>query len=310
MEKRHGTKLRLLKVMLAILEQPYRYTKKQLAAHVGVDASIIKADIETFKNAGFVPEYDTNYRYAFKEEKPLKQLKELLHFSEEDQLLLEYAIDYVGKDQTKRAEQLKKKLSSLYDYRRLGHAYLQKPYMAMVDNLEAARKEKKMVWLKAYHSSNSNQVKDRLVEPFQCNTSEDILHAFDVEKKELRHFRISRIERVELLEEAWLHEGKHNVIATDPFRIADNQQVQVCMRMRVGAYNELIERFPLTKAHISLDAEKDVYYLQCKVNSKFYGLTNFILGHHHQLVEIEQPELLLEHLRKEVKKMQEKWGVD
>jgi predicted DNA-binding transcriptional regulator YafY len=310
MGKEFGTKVRLLKVLLAILEQPYRYTKKQLASLFGVDDSVIKADLTAFKDAGFVLEFDEKYRYVFKEEKAMKQLKDLLHFSEEDQLILDQAIDLVGKNQTKKADQLKKKLASLYDYRRLGYAYLRKPYLNKLDLLEEAKNDKKALILKEYRSSNSNIVNDRKVEAFHYNAAEDIIHAFDLEKKELRHFRISRIQRIQILEEKWQFEGHHQIIATDPFRIVDNNQVFVHLRMRVGAYNELLERFPLTEAYIQHDSEEDVFDFQCRVNSRFYGLSNFILGFHHQLVEIVAPESLLEHLRKEIVKMENKWGVD
>ena len=304
----YGTKMRLLKVMLAILDQPYRYTIKQLAGIYGVDESVIKADINTYKAAGFVLEYDDKYRYAFKEEKQMKQLKDLLHFSEEDQLILDQAIDLLGINQTKKADQLKKKLASLYDFRRLGLVSLRKPFLDKLAQLEQSKNEKRVLILKEYHSTNSNIVKDRKVEAFHYNPSEDILHAFDLENKELRHFRISRIQRIQLTDEKWQYEGHHQMIATDPFRIVDKNQIFVHLRMRVGAYNELKERFPLTEAFIEQDAEKDIYDFECMINSKFYGLSNFILGYHHLIVEIIEPESLHAHLRKEIKKMAEKWG--
>ena len=307
MSKEYGTKGRLLRVMLAILEQPFRYTKKQLAAIYGVDESIIKADLTAFRNAGLVIEYDENYRYGFRIENPMKQLSELLHFSEEDQLLLDNAIEIASKNGSKRAEILKKKLASLYDFRKLGHSYLRKPYLQKLDILEAAKNSKKVVLLKDYRSSNSNIVADRTVEAFHYNAAEDILHAYDLDKQGLRHFRISRIMRIEASKENWKNEKLHHVIATDPFRIVDNNQVFVHLRLRVGAYNELVERFPLCIAHIVHDSEKDIFDFQCKVNSKFYGITNFILGYHHQLVEIVEPESLLAHLRKNLVEMQNKW---
>lgn len=92
------------------------------------------------------------------------------------------------------------------------------------------------------------------------------------------------------------------MLATDPFRIVSDEQAMVHLRLRVGGYNELVERFPLSKAYIQEDAEEEgIYDFQCRVNRKFYGLTNFILGFHHQVVEVLEPEELKEHLREEVK---------
>ena len=43
-EQEFGTKMRLLMVMRALLEQPYRYTKKELARRFKVDPDTIKSD--------------------------------------------------------------------------------------------------------------------------------------------------------------------------------------------------------------------------------------------------------------------------
>lgn len=301
-EAEYGTKVRIMRVLRALLDRPYGYTKRQLADKYGVHVDTIKQDFEAIETAGFVPRYDEKFRYALVEDQPYKQLKDLLHFSEEDQILLNEAIDQIA-PHTKRGERLKQKLGSLYDYHRLGHSYLRKPYLNKVDSLMQAKKEKRQVILQDYRSSNSNIVSDRLVEPFHPSPPDDTLQAFDVEKQELRHYRISRITRVRMTDDLWQHENRHVVLPTDSFRIVDPNQVMVHLRLKVGAYNELIERFPQTKAYITEAAENEIYDLQCMVNHRFLGLTNFILGYHHQLVDVLEPESLVEHLREEVKKM-------
>ncbi len=298
-----GTKLRLLRILIAILENPKRYTKAKLAERYQCTESTIKRDFETLRNVGFVLQHDERYRYYFVVDKPLKQLKELLHFSEEDQAILYQAIDSLG-IHDKKQDRLKKKLAALYDFRRLGHAYLRKPYLSKVDTLMQAKMEKRQVVLVDYRSSNSNTTSDRLIEPFHVSPPDDTLQAYDLDKKELRHFRISRVKRVILQEAAWVREKHHVIKRTDPFRIVDNNQVPVHLRIKVGAYNELIERFPLTKAYLEETAENEVYDFQCMVNHKFLGLTNFILGFHHQFVEVLEPDGLLEHLRKQIEKME------
>ncbi len=301
MEREYGTKVRLLRILIALIEQPRFYTKKRLMELYNASEEMITHDFKAFKNAGFLIDYDNRYRYFFKESKPLKQLQQLLHFTKEDQILLSQAIDQVS-PHTKRGALLKKKLASLYDYHRLGHAYLRKPYLSRVDLLLKAKAEKKMVVLKNYRSSNSNNIEDRLVEPFHISPPDDTLQAYDTQKKGLRHFRISRIRKVEETETPWENGQAHIIMRTDPFRIVDNEQVMVHIRLKVGAYNELVERFPQTKSYL-LETEEDCYDFQCLVNHRFLGLSNFILGYHHQLVEVVEPELLKAHLRKQIGEM-------
>ena len=302
LESEYGTRTRLVRVMRAIIQDPYHYTKKALAEQYGQHPDTIKGDFQAIVNAGFQLDKDDRHRYAFVLEKPYQQLKNLLHFSEEDQLLLYQAIDNLAVG-TERAARLKAKLGSLYDYGRLGHAYLRKPYLNKVDLLEQARREKKQVVLEGYRSSNSNTISHRLVEPFHVSPAEDTVQTFEVQKNKVNHFKISRIARVKLLDLPWTHEGWHNIRRTDPFRIVGNEQVTVHLRMGVGAYNELTERFPLTKGYIEEMQETGKYDFQCPVNDQFLGLSNFILGFYHQGIEILAPDSLRDHLRAEVAKM-------
>ncbi|MEZ4777042.1 MAG: WYL domain-containing protein [Bacteroidia bacterium] len=301
-EPEDRTKIRLLRVMRALLERPFGYTKKELAERYSVSPDTIGHDLEAFQNAGFVIKYDKRYRYAFVEDKPLKALKNLLHFSEEELAILDQAIDQVS-DHTRMREQLKRKLAALYDYHRLGHSYLRKPYLNKVDALQQAQNEKRRVILVDYHSSNSNVISDRIVEPFHVSPPDDMVHTYDLEKMDLRHFQISRIKRVKLLDEPWEHEGKHNVMPTDTFRIVDGNQVMVHLRIKVGAYNDLIERYPTAKGYIVEANEAEMFDFQAMVNHKFLGLINFILGNYHQGIEVLEPDSLITRLREEVKRM-------
>lgn len=302
MAAEYGTKVRLLRIMRALIERPFGYTKKQLAQIYNVDPDTIKHDFNAIKSAGFEMKKDDNHRYAFRVDRTYQELKDILFFSEEDQVLLMQAIDQVD-PHSKRGQRLKRKLDSLYDYHKLGLSTLRRPYLNKIDSLERAQKEKRVVILENYHSSNSSRISNRRVEPFHPAPAEDVLHAYDLDRQALRHFRMSRIERVQLTDEHWQYEQRHVVLPTDPFRIVDAQQVQVHLRFRVGAYNELIERFPQTRSYIQPDAEKDVYDFQAKVNHRFLGLSNFILGFHHQVIEILEPDDLIEHLRQEVNQM-------
>lgn len=186
-EKEYGTKMRILRIMRALLERPYGYTKRQLADLYNVSKDTIRHDFDAFQNAGFILTFDENYRYGFVADQPFKELKSLLHFSEEDQLLLEEAIDQIS-PHTNRGAKLKQKLGSLYDFHLLGHSYLRKPYLKKVDMLMQAQKEKQQVKLIDYRSSNSNVISNRRVEPFHVSPPDDMLHAYDLDRQDLRHF--------------------------------------------------------------------------------------------------------------------------
>ncbi len=301
-EHEYNTRTRIAKIFRVLLDQPFRYTRKELADKFGVHPDTISGDFEAFKNAEFEVRWDEKNRYAFLENKPFLQLKDLLHFSEEEQTMLYEAIENLPMT-TARQQKLREKLASVYDFKKLGHSYLRKPYLTKVDLLTEAQQQKWQVVFEDYRSSNSNSIKNRLVEPFHVSPSEDTVQTFDVEKRVVNHFLISRIKRVKVLDSPWQFEGHHNIRQTDPFRIVTNDQVMVHLRLGVGAFNELVERFPLSKSHIEETDTEGTYDFQCKVNRNFLGLTNFILGFHHKQIEIIEPDSLREHLREAVGKM-------
>lgn len=296
------TRTRIGRLIRMIADRPNGYTRKELADRLGVSVDTIGGDLEALRNAGYTFKADERHRYAFVVDQPMKQLKNLLHFTEEDQLLLYQAIESLPMT-TDRHQNLKKKLASIYDYGRLGHSYLRKPYLNKVDLLQDAIARNKCVKLIGYRSSNSNTVQDRIVEPFHISPPDDTLQTYEPSKQKSNHFRISRIHRVEVLDLDWQHEGHHNIRHTDPFRIVSNELVNVHLRLSIGAYNELTERFPSTLNHIMESETEGIYDFQGPVNSQFLGLANFILGFYHQGIEILYPDSLRTHLKKVVLEM-------
>ncbi len=304
-EREYTSSTRTLLVLKAIIQSPKVYTKKQLASRHNVSTDAIDADFRAIKNADFELKYDKNYRYYIELDKSYEYLKSLLVFSPKEEHLIIEGLQNIKHDE-KTTERLMRKISRIYDVSKM-HNTFDKGFLTKMDKLEKALTEKKVVVLKDYHSTNSNTVKNRTVEAFHISAEDDIVHAYDWEEKGIRHFRISRISQLEIKSTVWAYEGHHSVVATDPFRIQENNQIKVHLRLNVGAYNELIERFPLTRGHLRpAPDDAGMYDLECKVNYRFYGLTNFILGYYNNIVAILEPELLIEHIQKESMKLCEK----
>ncbi len=299
----NSPKNRLLGILKNLLEQPHHYTIKTLAAKYNVSTSTIKKDFDELKSAWFTLDYDNEYRYFLVSDKSLEHLEDVLFFTEaEKEFLLEALTKANAAD--KRLEKIRTKLESIYDVSKLGSSLFSRTFLDKANLLEQAKKQKRVTKLINYRSTMSSKVSTRLVEPFHVSTKDDILHAYDLDRKQIRHFRISRIERVELQNENWQHETLHHVSATDPFRIVSDQQVYVHLKLKTGAVNELIEKFPMSQAYIQpCTNQKDIYHFECKVNAAFLGITNFILGNTDYIVEIVEPESLVEHVKKKVEGM-------
>ncbi len=295
-------KTRVLRLLLLLLEAPYRYTRRELAARMEVSPDAIKHDLKAIRNAGLVVLHDKQYRYAIGEDRTGKKLKRSLIFSEEERVLLLDTIERLSTDST-AARRLRHKLEALFTVGQLGKFILRRPYLSKITVLQQAIKARRCVVLERYRSLSSNATRNREVEAFHYNPGEDIMQAFDPERDEVRVFRISRCERVHLSETPWQHESRHQILATDPFRVADPEQVMAHLTLTTGGYNLMIEQFPLTRAWLQPAAEPEQYDLQCHVNHRFLGLSNFILGNHAHVVAIHEPPELITHLRKQLAQM-------
>ncbi len=232
------------------------------------------------------------------------ELEHLKPLSIEDRSYILDALEKMGDDQ--KAIQLKSKLDSLFDFQQLGLTALGQPAIQRYKRLEQAKADKMQVILQDYRS-NSNVVRDRKVEPFKIDADRDTLQAFDIDIEDNRHFRLSRIRRVLSTGNPWEFENKHVRKETDDFRIADNDMVNVQLRLDVLAYNLLTEAYPNTKRNLQEGADQGTWFYDGDVNHNFYGLINFIMGNADH-VEVLGPESLKQRMQRAAEKVLKRLG--
>ena len=291
---------RVLRVLLLLLSRPYRYSRKELCTHFNVGKDGIDDDITAIRAAdiNFVQEKNGQYRCAIEPDAHCKELSHLQTLTELERSRISDIL-HRSMGSTKEANYLTKKLDSLYDFQQLGLNALRRPALERLDNLEYARKNKKQVVLINYRS-NSNVIKDRQVEAFDIKVDLDTVQALDPnesnKEKQIKHFKLSRIERIQITDTPWQYESKHRSKPTDVFRIAMDDQVMVHLSMDVYAYNSLIDNYPTAKGACIAGSAPNTFDFQDRVNPEFLGLVNFIMnnaGH----VEILGPEILKEKVR-------------
>lgn len=303
MREEPGHKEKILRCLKYLIEQPYRFTQDEIAQKTGQSTKTVGRNFALLRTLGFEVVEEQKRFALLPTGNMYRSLEELLYFTEQERKLLLSAVDQYKYD-GEAARRLKPKLEALYDFQRLGHDFLRRPYLERVDALNAAIKGKYVVVLRDYRSSNSNTVRDRRVEPFHVSVAEDMLHAFDCEKQLVRHFRLSRIGRViELPDTPWTGEALHVTERCDPFYIVSNDQEQVSFEMTVLAFNELVARFPLAKQCTELSNSGTTYHFSGRVNAKFLGLSSFLLGFFGEVVDIFAPDSLNTHIHKELKAM-------
>lgn len=276
--------LRLMKMMAG----NRNYTVDELADRLGISYRSIYRYIDTFKDSGFVVEklHSNVYRLG-KMPKGFVDLKNLIYFSEEEAYIINSLIN--GLDSTNLLKtNLKKKLSAVYNSTSIIN-YVQRPELSEhVELLGEAMRGKKKVILKAYESSHSKETSDRFIEPFEFTTNCIDIWGYDLEKKQNRVFKISRIGKVCLLDDDWTREDKHEKSRTDCFRISSFSQTPVKLELSIMAKNLLLEEYPLAEQDIRREGDK--WILETLV-SGMEGVGRFVIGLAHEVKVIDSPEL-------------------
>lgn len=276
--------LRLMKMMSGNIN----YTIDELADKLGTSYRSIYRYIDTFKESGFVVEkLHSNVYKLGKMPRTYVDLKNLIYFSEEEAYIVNSLINSLDSTNMLKTN-LKKKLSAVYNSTSIVN-YVQKKELAEhIELLGQAIREKKRVILKSYESSHSHEVSDRFIEPFEFTTNCIDVWGYDLEKKENRVFKISRIGRVSLLDDSWCNEERHEKSKTDCFRISSFEQSRVKLELSIMAKNLLIEEYPLAEKDIRKEGDK---WILETVVSGMEGVGRFFLGLAHEIKILESDEL-------------------
>ena len=277
--------LRLMKMMSGNTN----FTVDELAERLGISYRSIYRYIDTFKESGFVVEkLHSNVYKLGKMPKSYVDLKRLIYFSEEEAYIINSLINSLDNTNALKTNLLKK-LSAVYNSTSIANYTCNKESALSIESLGEAIKDRKKVILKNYESGNSHKVSDRLVEPFEFTTNMIDVWCYDLDKKENKVFKISRIGEVRVLEEEWSEEEAHRKSITDCFRMSGFEQTPVKLEMGIMAKNLLLEEYPL--AEKDLKKEGDRWILETMV-SDMAGVGRFVIGLAHDIKVIDSPELV------------------
>jgi len=292
--------VRELQLLMLLANNRYM-NKKEICERFGFCERTFFRYIDTFREAGFAVKknaYDA-YRIDTAANKMSRHLSELLHFSEEEELILRAAIDSIESD-TKSKELLKKKLYAVYDYKVITDMGVSKRTQRTIHELTTAIEGRRQAVLVGYRSAHSNTTTDRLVEPYAFTSGHDQVWCYEPESKMVKTFKVARIGRVEVLEAGWRYEDKHETGFVDIFRLHGTQRFPVRLRLSTRAASLLTEEYPLSEPFLKAE-EGGRYLLETEV-CRLEGVTRFILGLYDD-VEILGGEDLRSHVRYRVQMM-------
>lgn len=162
---------------------------------------------------------------------------------------------------------------------------LLQPYFCHVDEdlhkvscIAEAMRTKRQLLIKGYRSGHSGTVADRLVEPVEWSANYRHLHAYDVDKRAMRTFVVSRMDGAEVTGRVQQFQRDHLVPEIDCFWMS-GEPSWVTLRMSLLALNLLHEEYPLSRQYEVRDSgdASMPYEVTLEVRSPL-GLSRFVKG--------------------------------
>ncbi len=276
--------LRLMKMLTANTS----YTVDDMAERLDMSRRTIYRYIDTFREAGFVIKKSGNYIRLDKESPHFKDISQLVHFTEEEAVILKRAIESID-DTNLLKQNLKRKLYSVYDNKILADTIVRGNNAATVHALINAIEEHRQVILHAYRSSHGGAVRNRLVEPFAFTTNYVQVWCFDTDSKSCKLFKLARIDSVEITDTEWQYEKHHKKSFIDIFRMNGSERHRVRLSLGILSRNLLLEEYPLAEQQLSPDNEGR-WILNTEV-ANYAGVARFVVGLMDDIRIIDTPEL-------------------
>lgn len=278
---------RLLRLM-KLLTANTTYNVDQLAERLDMSRRTVYRYIDTFREAGFVIKKSGNCIRLDKESPHFRDISQLVHFTEEEALILKNAIENID-DNNLLKQNLKRKLYSVYDNKTLADTVVRGKNAPNIRRLIEAIEEQRQVTLHGYQSGHGGEVRDRRVEPFAFTTNYVQVWCYDLESRSNKLFKTARIGSVEPSGTPWEHESEHEEGFIDVFRMHGGERHRIRLELGLLACNLLCEEYPLAERDIR-PLGRGRWMLDTEV-AGMAGVGRFVVGLLDDIRIVESPEL-------------------
>lgn len=262
-------------------------TVDQLAQQLDTTPRTIYRYFKLLEELGFLIDQDFHGRYFIHQEEGSNPED---RFTLEEVSILRQLIQSGAANHPLRGDLLKK-LAFHSEAKELPEQFLKLRVAKMFRTLTEAIEERKQVVLKNYHSANSQEITDRLVEPFQFGEGFQSVLALDTKDKQCKYFKLERIGEVVILEKPYRFQKLHEKTSTDIFGISGRKQHWITLQLSLRAYVLLREEYPLALPYLEKDeTTEDKRYIFHAPVLNYKGVGRFVMGLADEITIISPPE--------------------
>ena len=282
--------------LLALLTQNHSLTIDEIGERLHLNRRSIYRYLDAFKQMGFIVEkqgthYRIDHRSPF-----FAEITDRIHFSADEATTIRRLLDSVV-DHSPQVRNLRAKLASLYDFGALSDHDIDETFRHNLETLYEAVQTEQMVVLHNYASPHSHAVSTRIVEPYLFLSGNSEVRCYEPSSNMNKTFKVSRAERVELLDVRWANKDKHAPFYTDLFHFSSETRQRVQLRLGTLSASLLLEEYPNASAHLQQQPDGRTL-LDIEVCS-FKGIGRFVIGLLDDIEVVDSPEFL-QYLRERV----------
>lgn len=278
---------RLLRLM-KLLTANTTYNVDQLAERLQMSRRTVYRYIDTFREAGFVIKKSGDCIRLDKESPHFRDISQLVHFTEEEAVILRNAIENID-DTNLLKQNLKRKLYSVYDNKTLADTVVRGKNAPNIRRLIEAIEERRQVVLHGYRPAHGGEERDRRVEPFAFTTNYVQVWCHDPEEGISKLFKTARIGSVEATDTPWCCAEMHAEGFIDLFRMHGERKFKVVLELGPLAFNLLCEEYPLAE-RATKPSGPNRWLLETEVAGP-EGVGRFVAGLLDDIRIVEGPEL-------------------
>lgn len=284
--------LRLFQI-IAVLKSGH-WTIQELAARFDTSPRTIYRYLNLLETVDFLVEKDFNNRYFIitSDDDPTQAV-----FSVEETRLIKKLI-VAGANDNPLKNLLLKKLSLNSEIDSMPRLFLKQRLGKFVEEIAEAIRSRRQIVLQHYHSANSNEIRDRLVEPIHFGDNYQSVVALDTGDKVCKHFKLDRIGSLTSVDKQYQFESLHQKNQTDIFGMSGDSSTPIILQLTLRAYLLLREEFPLSIPYI--EKTDDGYLFNGPVSS-FEGPSRFVLGLLDEIV-VREPASFREFIEDKVRR--------
>lgn len=260
--------------LLVLLTDNANYTAQQLADRLDITRRNLYYYFDYLRDCGFsLIRQGTTYRLD-RDTPFFRRLHANMALSRREAEYVARLLDTTDRrDLT--ADAIRTKLARAYNLPDTANPEVQKLVARNASTLKQAMARKLMAKLCDYSSPHSSTVADRIVEPFLFLDNGTAVRCHEIKSHQNKTFKLSRMQRVEIIDVPWIREQDHKQVYTDVFMFSGEERHRVELSLGQLSHNLLVEEYPESERCITQAADRWLFAADVV---SLRGVGRFVLG--------------------------------